>query len=56
MTDIRNFPTCCGLFVGAIIKLGNDSVTNPEADPKFMLTKRPASDLSGSANEGNLKV
>ncbi len=56
VTDIGNVPTCCGLFVGAIIRLGNDPVTNPEADPKFMLTKRAASDLSGSTNEGNLKV
>ena len=56
MTDIGNVPTCCGLFVGAIIRLGNDPVTNPEADPKFMVIKRAASDLSGSTNEGNLKV
>ncbi len=56
MTDIGNVPTCWGLFVGAIIKFGKDPVTNPDADPIFMLTKSALSDLSGSTNEGNLKV
>jgi hypothetical protein len=56
VTDIGKVPTCCGFFVGAIIRLGKDPVTKPEADPIFMLTKRGLSDLSGSTNVGNLKA
>ena len=56
VTDIGNVPVSKGSLFGVIIRLGNEPVTKPEADPRFMLTKILVSPSSGSIIVGNLKA
>ena len=56
VTDIGNVPVSKGSLFGVIIRLGNEPVTKPEANPRFMLTKILVSPLSGSIIVGNLKA